>query len=59
MRKAIATEPVSPDGLMDAPEERAFSYSDGGQDTLELVSSEVFGTSVVSLAYRPSGEEDS
>jgi dihydrofolate reductase len=33
---------------------------DGGeQETLELVSSETFGTGVVSLAYRPSGEKGS
>jgi dihydrofolate reductase len=31
----------------------------GGQEILELVSSETFGTGVVSLAYRPSGEKGS
>jgi dihydrofolate reductase len=35
-------------------------FEDGGeQETLELVSSETFGTGVVSLAYRPSGEKGS
>jgi dihydrofolate reductase len=35
-------------------------FEDGGeQETLELVSSATFGTGVVSLAYRPSGEKDS
>jgi dihydrofolate reductase len=34
-------------------------FEDGGeQETLELVSSETFGTGVVSLAYRPSGERN-
>ena len=33
-------------------------FEDGGEmETLELVSSEAFGTGVVSLAYRPSGEK--
>jgi dihydrofolate reductase len=33
-------------------------FEDGGEmGTLELVSSEAFGTGVVSLAYRPSGEK--
>ena len=31
----------------------------GKQETLELVNSEAFGTGVVSLAYRPSGEKGS
>lgn len=35
-------------------------FEDGGeQEILELVSSETFGTGVVSLAYRPSGERGS
>src|SRR5215212_1455529 len=35
-------------------------FEDGGeQESLELVSSETFGTGVVSLAYRPSGEGSS
>jgi len=35
-------------------------FEDGGeQETMELVNSETFGTGVVSLAYRPSGEEGS
>jgi len=35
-------------------------FEDGGeQESLELVSSETFGTGVVSLAYRPSGESGS
>ena len=35
-------------------------FEDGAeQESLELVSSETFGTGVVSLAYRPSGESGS
>jgi dihydrofolate reductase len=34
-------------------------FEDGEQGTLDLASSEAFATGVVSLAYRPSGEEGS
>ncbi len=54
LRKVIAVEMVSLDGFMEAPETWTFSYAD--DEMLELVDFRIFGTGVVSLAYRLEGQ---
>jgi hypothetical protein len=63
----VATELVSVDGVMESPEEWAFSYSHDERrrrthrrrdyrKALKVADSKTFGTCVVSLTYLPTGE---
>ena len=56
VRKVIATELVSVDGVMEKPEEWAFSYSN---DEMEEANASGMATSdgVLILTYKPAGQQ--